>query len=267
MKRRLKRLMPTYCIFIIGWLAAKYFDGTFGVQMALGNLLALQHFSGHANSFNWYVGAALFFYLFAPYFKMIVDRTSPICKYLFPLFLFSCSVPFWQAETHIIAASRLPIFYIGMLFADICQQSKQISVRCVVVASLSFVVGILSLAVFCKFFPEHLWSYGLYWYPFIFITPSLCMAISYCLIRIEKWHFAKPIISFLSLCGNYSFELYLIHILLISLISLLIERFNLSDQSYFIWAVGILPLAIGCFSLRRLTLLFNRLFRKPTKAV
>ena len=267
MKRRLMRLMPTYWIFIIVWLAAKYIDGTFGAQMALGNVLALQYFSGHENAFNWYIGAALLFYFLAPYFKMIVDRTPPVCKYLFPLFLFACSVPFWQAHNHIVTVSRLPIFYIGMLFADVCQQSKRISACHVAAACLSFAAGVLLLAVFFKLFPTCLWSHGLYWYPFIFITPPLCMAVSYVLILMEKRNFAKPIVSLLSLCGNYSFELYLVHILLLSVISFLIGRFNLSNYSNYVWAVGVIPLVIGCFMLRRLTLLCKRLFRKPTEAV
>ena len=266
MKRRLKRLMPTYSIFIIGWLATKYISGEFDIQMALGNLLALQHFSGHANSFNWYIGAALLFYFFAPYFKMVVDRSSPVCKYLFPFFLFLCSVPFWQADIQIITVSRLPIFYIGMLFANMCQQSKRISAPHVFYAVLSFIVGMLSLRIFFKCFPQHLWSYGLYWYPFIFITPPLCMAISYLLILMERLNFTRPVVSFLSLCGEYSFELYLIHILLISLISDLIKQLNLTNFGDFIWIAGIVPLFAGCFILRRLTLLFNRLHQRIRRA-
>lgn len=266
MKRRLKRLMPTYVIFMIGWLALQYASGNFGIQMAVGNLLALQHFSGHPNSFNWYVGAVLLFYFFAPYFKVIVDRSSPRGKYLFPLFLIVCSVPFWKADIHIITASRLPVFYTGMLFAEICQQSKRISGRHVFGAMLSFVVGMLSLALFFAWFPQYRWSHGIYWYPFILITPPLCMAISYVLIRVEKFKFAKPIVSFLSLCGDYSFELYLVHILLLTLIPCLIERLNLANVRYFVWLAGIIPLIAGCFILRRLTNLFNRLCQRMQHA-
>ena len=262
MKRRLKRLIPTYLVFMIIWLAVKYICGDFEIQMALGNLLALQHFSGHADSFNWYVGAALLFYLFAPYFKVIVDRASPICKYLFPLFLFICSVPFWQANTHIIVASRLPIFYIGLLFADMCQKSKRILWYHVGGAILSFIVGILFLAVSFNWLSQYLRSHGLFWYPFIFITPPLCMAISYLLIHIERLKFTRPIVSFLSLCGAYSFELYLMHIWLFPLILLWIAKYSLSEYSYFVWTAGIILLVVSCFVLRRLALLFSRIFQK-----
>ncbi len=261
-QRRLKRLMPTYVVFMIGWLAVKLILGDFSIPMAIGNLLALQHFSGHENAFNWYIGAALLFYFLAPYFKMIVDRSSPACKYLFLLFLFVCSVPFWQANTHIITVSRLPVFYIGMLIADLCRQSKRISVGHVLGAILSCVLGLLFLAVSFKWASQYLWSHGLYWYPFALITPPLCMAISYFLFLCERIKIAKPIHWFLSLCGSYSFELYLVHILLFFLIPLVIEKFSLSNVRLAVWTAGIIALIPGCFILRRLTSLCIGFFDK-----
>ena len=253
-KRRLKRMMPTYMIVTAVWLILQYISGNFGTRMALGNLLVLQHFSGHPNAFNWYFSAALLFYFLAPYFKIIVDRASPVCKYLFPLFLLVCSIPFWWTDTYIITAARLPIFYTGMLFADLCQQSKRISGKHVICATGSFLAGVASLAVFSRWFPQHLWSCGLFWYPFILITPPLCMAISCFMILTEKLNVIKPIGSFLSLCGAYSLELAVIHVFLFALIPYCIERFGLFDFTGFIWAAGIIPLVAGCYILRRLTL-------------
>lgn len=261
-KRRLTRLLPTYCIFIIFWLAFKYATGSFSIQMALGNILALQHFSDHTHEFNWYISAVLLFYLFAPYFKIVVDRSTTFLKYLFLVFLFVCSIPFWTVYPHIIMVSRLPIFYIGMLFADMCQKDTKILRKHIVGATAMFVIGLLVLFSFYIKAPQLMWSHGLYWYPFIMITPPLCMAISYVLFHIEKIRILNPIITFLSLCGNYSFELYLVHIGFLSLIPIIIERFNLSHISDFIWIAGVIPLIIGCRALRGLTLCFNRLCSK-----
>lgn len=261
-KRRLKRLMPTYCIFIVFWLAFKFVTGKFSVQMALGNILALQHFSDHTLSFNWYISAVLLFYLFAPYFKIIIDRSSTFSKYLFLAFLFACSIPFWKVHAHIVMVSRLPIFYMGMLFADVCQKDKKILSKHIVGATAMFLIGLLVLLSSYAIAPQLMWSHGLYWYPFILIAPPLCMAISYVLSRIERIRILKPIITFLSLCGNYSFELYLVHIGLLSLIPVFIENYNLSNISDLVWVAGIIPLVVGCYLLRSLTSFFNRLYQK-----
>lgn len=230
--------------------------------MALGNILALQHFSDHTLSFNWYISAVLLFYLFAPYFKIIIDRSSTFSKYLFLAFLFACSIPFWKVHAHIVMVSRLPIFYMGMLFADVCQKDKTILSKHIVGATAMFVIGLLVLLSSYAIAPQLMWSHGLYWYPFIVITPPLCMAISYVLFHIEKIRILNPIINFLFTCGNYSFELYLVHIGFLSLIPIIIERFNLSHISDFIWIAGVIPLIIGCRTLRGLTLCFNRLCSK-----
>lgn len=260
MKRRLRRLAPTYLVFIVIWLLFQYVAGTFNLQMAIGNVLAIQSFTGLGSEFNWYISAIFLFYILAPYFMGLVKQTSPVRKIVFLAFLFVCSIPFWRANTYIITISRLPIFFIGMVFGDMCKKDKQISTIHIVSLFVAFILGTVSLVVFFSSFPRYLWSHGLCWYPFIAITPPLCIAISYILMFLKRIKVLKPIVSFLSLCGNYSFELYLVHILLISCIPMFINAFNLHQISYLVWAAGGILLWGGCFILRRFTTLVNRLF-------
>lgn len=252
MKRRLKRLVPTYIIFIVVWLLYKYFIGQFNLQMALGNFLAVQNFTRKGNDFNWYISAILLFYILAPYFKSIAERASNVKKFLFLVFLLVFSIPFWNSNTYIITVTRLPVFYMGMLFADICKKDLKIRLSHIIGLAAACIIGWLSLFLFSKFFSDYLWGYGLYWYPFIFITPPLCIAISCVFMIIEKCRFTKPISDFLSLCGDYSFELYLIHIPLVSLIPRVIDHFNLIKAGYAVWLAGGIVLLIGCFVIRRL---------------
>ena len=259
MKRRIKRLAPTYIIFILFWLAYQYIIGNWGLQMALGNLLALQNFTGHGYDFNWYISAIFLLYILAPYFKSIAEQATPVHKNIFLMFLLVCSVPFWKADTYIITITRLPIFYIGMIFANECKKNYQITRSTIVFGGIAFILGITILLLSYVFAKQYLWSYGLYWYPFVLITPPLCLGISYVSMFLEKAKITKPIISFLSLCGNYSFELYLVHIPLFSIIPVLIKKYDLSNINYLIWAAGIVAIAIGCYVLRYLTVLLNRL--------
>lgn len=260
LKRRLKRLIPTYLIFIIAWLIYQILADNFSFQMALGNILAVQNFTGLDSDFNWYISAILLFYILAPYFKAIVDQASPAQKALFLLFLLVFSIPFWRAHTYIITVTRLPLFFIGMLFADLCKKDVRISNKHIAGMIVAFIFGAISLVTVHSLAPQYLWSHGLYWYPFILITPPLCIAISRIAMVLEKAKVTKPLISFLSLCGNYSFELYLVHILLTLCISAFIRLFKLSHISNVIWGAGTVLIVVGCFMLRRFTVLVTNLF-------
>lgn len=260
MKRRIKRLAPTYLIFILLWLVLQCIIGNFNFQMAVGNILALQNFTGHDHAFNWYISAIFLLYLLAPYFKSIAEQATPVRKILFLIFLLICSIPFWKADTYIITVTRLPIFYIGMIFADHCRKNYRIGKKEAVILAIAFIAGVAILLSSYFFATPYLWSYGLYWYPFILITPPLCLGISYISMLLEKAKFTKPIVRVLSVCGNYSFEIYLVHIPLFSILSALIKRFDLSNFAYFIWVGAIALVAIGCYVLKYLTALLTRLF-------
>jgi len=266
MKRRIKRLIPTYLIFILVWLAFKLVEGGFGLRMAVGNLLALQHFTGHGESFNWYIGTSFLFYILAPYFKGIIDRACTPLRVLFIVFLFACSVPFWGAETYIIVVSRLPVFYIGMLFGRLCREDRQISRGHAFMMVASFIFGTAFLVLSILLAPQYVWSHGLFWYTFIFITVPLCTAMSAVFRALEKTKITAPVVSFLFLCGDYSLELYLVHLLLVSCIPFVIERLELQSLAPIAWAVGLLLLIVGCFALRRIVSLCLRLLFRGGKA-
>ena len=102
MKRRIGKLAPCYLIFILLWLLYQFAIGEFSPQMALGNILAVQNFTGLGKDFNWYISALLLFYLLAPYFKLLIDRASARMRFGFLLFLIVLSIPFWNSETYII---------------------------------------------------------------------------------------------------------------------------------------------------------------------
>ena len=262
MKRRLKRLLPTYLVFIVFWLIFKYALGEFDLQMALGNILAVQNFTGLGNYLNWYISALFLFYLLAPYFKIVIDRASPVCSALFLLLLILFSVPFWGATTYIITVTRFAIFYIGMLFAKMCRRETKIRPVHLVFAAAAFAAGTAALMISYAYFPQLLWSCGLHWYPFILITVPLCIAISYVMRFLEKYKVTRPIAGFASLCGKYSFEIYLLQFPLVTIVGKLIVRYGLMEHRDYIWLLGMPVLAIACYALRRLTKLSEYVYGK-----
>lgn len=266
MKRRVKRLAPTYIIFIVIWLAYRYAVGRFGLQMALGNLLALQNFTGLGQEFNWYISAIFLLYILAPYFKGVIDRSSSLGRFGFFAFLILCSIPFWGADTYIITVTRLPIFYLGMLFADVCKKDAKITRKHAIGLAAAFLLGAGFLVGSVVLAKPYLWSHGLYWYPFVLITPPLCVGISCVARMLERIKVTKWLVSLVSLCGDYSFEVYLVHLLLITCIPIVIDALGLAKVGYLVWMAGVVALCAGCFILRRvaglLTDVLSRCSRK-----
>ena len=82
----------------------------------VGNVFAVQNFTGLGSDFNWYISAIMLMYFLAPYFKEIVDRTEEKKQLLVVGLLIMISIPFWNSENLIITISRIPIYYIGMFF-------------------------------------------------------------------------------------------------------------------------------------------------------
>ena len=265
-KRRVNRLIPTYVIFIVFWLIYQWIIGKFDFRMALGNLLALQNFTGRGRDFNWYISAIFLLYILAPYFKAVAENTSVARKLLFTLFLLICSVPFWGVTAYIITLTRLPVFFIGMVTADLAKKDKRLGKKELLALGAAFVIGFALLFGSFIFAKDYLWSHGLYWYPFILITPFLCFMISYAAMLLEKTKITKPIVGFISLCGGYSFEIYLMHIFVFEAVRKIISARGLSDIGYLVWAAGLICIPVGCFLLRRLTGLFNRICRPKTSA-
>ena len=262
MLRRLRKLGPTYLVFIVFWLLAQMVCGNANFQMAVGNLFAIQSFTGLGQDLNWYVSAIFLFYLLTPYFKQIADRASTRNKVLFLLALIAVSIPFWHSGNMLLTMTRLPIYYLGVLFATLCREDRKIAKPTYLAMVVSIATGAAMLAVFFLCFPEQLWTMGLYWYPFILLTAPMCMILSSLMALLEKSKITKPIADGVSLVGKYSFEVCLIHVPLIALIDWCIHNLGLEKWQLLLWLGGLVVLVAGCFLLRKLTALCVKFFEK-----
>ena len=133
-KRRLQRLFPAYVPFIIIWFWGIRFDGTYeggglslyiqAVQDFLGNIIMLGWINGLENQFNWYIQALLWFYFIAPFFYAIVKKNN-WCNIVLFLVLYCMIIASFDKEI-LMATSRLPIFFLGILLAEWADQNKKV---------------------------------------------------------------------------------------------------------------------------------------------
>lgn len=215
LKRRLKKLMPTYWCFIVIWLVLKIYRKGMPFHSIIGNILGIENFTCSGNDFNWYISAIWLFYLLTPILAKIVEKIkSKIQLIWIILFLVLVSIPFWNSKILIITMSRLPIFFLGMYCAKVWKEKEIIFKKKIVYLVSLSIIGYVILNLFNKYMPTKMWNYALYWYPFILITPGLCIAISLISKCFAKFEIGKKALKVVEIIGNNTFEIFLIHILI-----------------------------------------------------
>lgn len=211
-KRRIRRLAPTYVPFIICWMAYRAVRKKLFAIHILGNLVGIQGFSHNDGEFNWYITGIILCYILTPILASFIDKHRNINNIVLVVSVLLLSMSFWDDSKAIIIVTRLPIFILGMMAAK--NSEKKISCKMIISLALMFVLGSSLLLIFYKFFFDFLWSYGLWWYPFILITPFLCLAMSFLFKLMEKSTFGNKINRLFSSIGDCSFEIFLVHIFL-----------------------------------------------------
>lgn len=264
MKRRFMRIAPTYAAFMVLWLIYAKVTANIGAGVALGNILGIRYLANADDAFNWYISALILLYIAAPYFKAIIDRTGTRGYVLTLVIMLAASLVFWNNGTYIIIVTRVPIFFIGMLAGKLCAD-KDAAVKPMHVGLLcgASAVGFALLYVFHRCFDTLLWSCGLYWYPFILITPGLCLVIS-CFARLlTKSGWSAWLEKFLAVIGKYSFELYLLHIPVFFVAEAVIVKFGLEKYTNILWAAVFAAMPLGCLCFK----LYMKLLAMPIKAL
>lgn len=267
LQRRFRRLAPAfYCVIPI-WILFQSFTQDFPFSAIVGNLLGVQSFSGLRHSFNWYISALLLLYLLCPYLKTLCDNICALWKHLLVLFLLlAVSIPFWTVSNLIITVTRLPIFYLGIFFGQQCYRGQSLSCKQILLLLLATLLGFLSLAFCYRRYLDYLWPYGLHWYPFLLITPGLCVLISLFLDSVSRFSVGRFLNRVLSLIGSYSFELYLIHCPLFELLNTLFDTYEPPHENL-LWFATIPVLVLLCLLLRKASHALLSLFQRHTPSV
>lgn len=215
LKRRLLRLAPIYVPFIIIWGLIKMITKELSPIFFIGNLFGVQNFSKAGTSFNWYIAALIVCYLLTPFLASYINKNDLKKGVLLVVILILLSSAFWTDRKFVIIATRIPIYTIGMIFSK--YEDYIFKTLDIVIGSILFFIGIVTLGIFSKYYPDYSWNYGLSWYPFILIAPFMCFLISYIVsvterIKVFKTLWDKGIRT----VGKHSFECYLVHIFLFS---------------------------------------------------
>ena len=257
-KRRVTRLFPTWLCFIVFWIIWRCLSSQFPVTAILGNLLGIQSWTGLGNDFNWYIGALFMFYLLSPLLKEITLSLKSSKQAIGVIvFLLLISLPFWNS-TPIISITRLPIFFIGMLFGRFWEGDRETPNKTVLYSVIFAFLGFCLLFAANRLLEAYLWSHGLYWYPFILIAPGICVTLSFILHNLRNNAFGRFLNAILSILGTYSFEIYLVHIMIFEILRYMIDTLGWISDTVFTWLLSLPVVAITCVGLHYTVIPFKK---------
>ena len=260
--RRFWRLAPVYLLFMAFWIPWKWFAGQLTIPNVIGNIFGIQYLTALDLEFNWYVSAIIVFYFLAPYLKAFLDVASARGKALMLLVLLVLVIPFWKSGVYIIFVTRLPVFYMGMMFASGSEEDRVVRPWQMVVGTAAMVVGFRFLGYAFREIPDTLWRYGVAWVPFVAIAPPMCVLLSGGAALLERIPGGKWITSLLSWVGGYSFEIYLLHISMVEILEKRLAGSGLGKSRYLIWAAAVAVMMVLCVLLRRISQLLVCRIRK-----
>ena len=148
-------------------------------------------------------------YLIAPIFYSLFRESknkSVTCAVLMVITLL-ISVAFWGDDGRLTGMSRLPIFVLGMYISSERDKIK-INHKTIIALSGLLIIGVALLNRCLSFNWDTRWHYGLWWYPFILITPGLALLLALLLEKTSKA--CKHLQTILRSCGEASLELLII---------------------------------------------------------
>ena len=212
LKRRAGRILPVYIPFAFTWITVEALGGGIGFSTALANLFGVHGFLDIAPSFNWYVSGMWLSYLLTPFLAPLAAHCDGRVKAVGAvLALLVFSFAFWDDTQLIIILTRLPIFFVGMLFAAESRRREALT-RAELALLLALIpVGAVILWESPKFFADIIWSHGLAWYPMLLIAPGLCAAVAAVSAGLSRFSAGKAVNRALAFLGGITFEVYLVH--------------------------------------------------------
>ncbi len=211
--RRAKRIFPVYLAFMAYWLYGELARASVPLRDVLGNLLWVQWLTGREPVFNWYMSALLVIYLLTPVLASLAEwADTPLRALAALLGLVVLSLCFWHTDQWVIITTRVPLFFVGMLFAAASRRREKLSRAELVLLGLMVLIG----GVFLRFAHADgsealLWDCGMYWYPFLLIIPGACLLLAFAAQLLERAAPGRWLVAAISFVGGYTFELFVTH--------------------------------------------------------
>ncbi len=249
-KRRFARIYPAYLPIVLIYFILVFINAVpqgktlSALCELLGNITMLGWINQMDNQFNWYPQVICLLYLAAPLFYLLISRMGGDLRRhigFFALLLVS-QICFFNSH-FLIAWSRLLYFVMGMTMAELAERRPELKLNRGILI-IAFLIGNYLMYYGQRFSTEILWGYGLSWYPGLLIVPGALFLLPLCFALLERVNWLGWINSIFSLMGKWSFEIFLVHLLIFTYL----EVFSLTPSNNLGWLLLIIlcvPVSIG----------------------
>lgn len=208
LKNRIRKIIPVWWLFLIIYfiVGIVFLNVSMRPVEAIGFATLSGYWIDLPNQGNWYVYAIMLFYLLSPVLFAVLKSKNKAG--ITVLFFTTVLLPLaFLGKEQLMAVSRFPVYISGMFLSSHFSDRKMNRgnwLLCI----LSLLAGIALLGfLYHSFSTSALYDYGLWWWPFILIAPSLSILTSL-LLELAGKHirFLSVPISFL---GKASLEILL----------------------------------------------------------
>lgn len=211
------RIYPAWLI-VAGYFYISRFHGTTTASYVdlAGDIIVNWDFWLHDELTFWYVPATMMLYLFAPPYMELVRR-HPIYRWLVVLPLMWCIIvqyvaPVHQAVGHIeIFWSRVPIFFLGINFAEAVRQKREIDKQ-----AWWMIIGLFALSLWACIWLEQMrhGRFPLYTERMLYIV--LAITTIMIMSKVFDWLCGSKagtyVNKWFAWVGGISLEIYLVHV-------------------------------------------------------
>lgn len=213
LSRRLWRMLPSYYPWVIVWMAVYFTFFRFSTVPTLSGIMGNLTFAGFwmntQGQLNWFPSAWMLMILLAPICYAFLSQSKKPEWVLAVLLAISLGAGVAAIGLdQLITVSRLPIFILGMAFGmdwTISKKRKWVAAA----YGAAFVAGVAMLLYTTWYQPDWLLFFGMFWYPFLLITPGLCVFLAWGMEKLSKTgKWLTPLRFF----GERSLEVYLVNV-------------------------------------------------------
>ena len=179
-QHRLRKILPAWWIYVFVYAVLGRLQ--MGIRYTIPELLGFVTFTGYWMNMpwsgNWYAYAIMLFYFLAPVvFAMIRDSRKPAgTAVLLICIALVLSLPFLRRE-QLEAASRLPVFLLGMGFSAFLK-GRRLSCRGLAVIGAAYLAGILGMFFAWRMPFQASRDIGVCWYPCFLAAPGACLLLA-----------------------------------------------------------------------------------------
>ena len=246
--KRIKKLIPSFCIFSIVWWAS-YIISSYSTFSDFIASISTKELCLLLITYRWFVPAIFLCYFITPLIAQILTKLQykPYSVFLLILFFSILALPFVliRSSVALMILIRVPEYIIGYYYGSCGQKESNVLLRIILLS----LVAVLYVFLLGRYTNDYLCDTGLYWWPAMLIADSL----SICLARFK--FISNPIFDFM---GKYSLELYLWHVFIMFRLISLFDKLGLGFDKYGL-TVNVLAIVITCLFVRPYSLFVEKI--------